>query len=103
MPNVAVSPSNILSDIELKKRRAYALTPFTVSREKFSNWFQTEVAAEINWSNPMIGHMFQSWVAGHGIIEWISDKELAARKSKREKMAATKAKNEALKKAAGLK
>ena len=103
MPNIAVSPSDTLSPIELKKRRATAMTPFTVSKEKFGYWFQENVAPEIDWTNPMIGHMFQSWVAGHGVTEWISDKELAARAAKREKMAATKARNEALKKAAELK
>jgi hypothetical protein len=103
MPNIAVSTSDTLSPIEIKKRRAYALTPFTVSREKFSNWFQTEVAPEINWTDPMIGHMFRAWVAGSGITEWVSDKELAARAAKKERMAATKAKNAALRAAAELK
>jgi hypothetical protein len=103
MPNIAVSPSDTLSPIELKKRRAHALTPFTVSKEKFSYWYQTEVAPEVNWTDPMVAHMFRAWVAGHGVTEWISDKELAARAAKKERMAATKAKNAVLRVAAGLK
>ena len=91
MPNIAVSPSDTLSPRELKKRRETAMVPFTVSKEKFSNWFQETVERDIDWTNPMIGHMFQSWVAGSGITEWITDAEIAARERRRLKTLETKA------------
>jgi len=103
MPNIAVSESDTLSPREVKKRRETAMVPFTVSKEKFSNWFQETVKRDIDWTNPMIGHMFQSWVAGHGAKEWVTDEELAARAAKHAKALATKARNEALKAAAELK
>jgi hypothetical protein len=103
MPNIAVSSSDTLSPIEIKKRRARAMNSFTVSKEKFGYWHQENIGGKIDWTNPMIAHMFQSWVAGSGIKEWISDKELAARAAKKERMAATKAKNAALREAAELK
>lgn len=100
MPNIAVSPSDTLSPREVKKRRAAAMVPFTVSKEKFSNWFREHVAPDIDWANPMIGHMFQSWVAGHGLKEWVSDTELEIRAARRAKSLMTKTRNELLKAAA---
>lgn len=103
MPNIAVSESDTLSPREVKKRRETAMVPFTVSKEKFSYWFQETVKRDIDWTNPMIGHMFQSWVAGHGAKEWVTDEELEARVVKHAKALATKAKNDALRAAAELK
>ena len=92
MPNIALTPSESLSPAEVKKRRAMAMVPFTVSKEKFSNWFQKNVSPDIDWTNPMVGHMFQSWVAGSGITEWITDEEIAVRARRKQKALETKAK-----------
>ena len=91
MPNIAITPSESLSPREVMKRRETAMVPFTVSKEKFSNWFRENVAPDIDWTNPMVGHMFQSWVAGSGITEWITDEEIAARERRRQKTLETKA------------
>lgn len=91
MPNIAMTPSESLSPAEVKKRLATSMIPFTVSREKFSNWFRENVAPDIDWTNPMVGHMFQSWVAGSGITEWLTDEEVAARERRRQKALETKA------------
>lgn len=92
MVDVAKNPSESLSPVEVKKRRALAMVPFDISREMFSNWFHASVSHDMDWTNPMIGQMFQAWVAGSGIKEWITDKEIAAREKRNKATAETRAK-----------
>lgn len=96
MVDLAVTQPEILTTSEVKRRRVRATVPFRVAREKFSNWFQINIAPEINWEDPMVGQMFHAWVAGSGITEWESDEDVAARERKKELQAASRAKMDKL-------
>jgi hypothetical protein len=96
MVDLAVTQPEILTTSEVKRRRVRATVPFRVAREKFSNWFQINIAPEINWEDPMVSQMFHAWVAGSGITEWESDEDVAARERKKELQAASKAKMDKL-------
>jgi hypothetical protein len=96
MVDLAVDKPDILTTAEVKRRRVRATVPFRVAREKFSNWFQTTIAPEINWDDPMVTQMFHAWIAGSGITEWESDEDVAARERKKQLQAASREKMDRL-------
>jgi hypothetical protein len=86
---------------QLEKKKMQATRTFEIVRDEFTHWYSNNISPDLNWSDPSVHLIFNSWTASQAGRVWITAKDerkLAAYA----KSAETRRRNEERRKAMGV-